>query len=176
MFKKNLNQLKKLRDLKIFSAGRAGFIAAIFLCLGALLLAGCQTVPTLSPMNLAEPGWTVSQGQAVWRQDKKSPEIAGEILLATNIDGRTFVEFTKTPLPLLIAETTAHSWQIHSVPDNKTYSGRGNPPIRAIWLYLPRCLTGATPPKPLTWRRTENEGWHLENSRTGEFVEGYLSP
>lgn len=137
---------------------------------------GCQTIPTLPPVNLSEPGWTVSQGQAVWRTKKDAPEIAGELILATNPDGRSFLQFTKTPLPFVVAQLTANSWQIHFVPENKTYSGRGAPPKQLMWLYLPRCLAGSPPPKSWSWNRLENNGWRLENPATGESLEGYLNP
>jgi len=137
---------------------------------------GCQTIPTLPKVNLSEPGWSIRQGQAVWRTGRDAPEIAGELIVATNPDGRSFLQFTKTPLPFVVAQSTANSWQIEFVPENKTYSGRGNPPKRLIWLYLPRCLAGALPPKPWSWQRLENDGWRLESQTTGESLEGFLNP
>ena len=100
-------------------------------------------------MDLSQSGWNVRHGQAVWRSKKAAPEIAGELLVAMNRDGRSFVQFTKTPLPFIEAQSTTNAWQLHSIPDNKTYTGRGKPPVRASWLWLPRCLSGTTPPKPL---------------------------
>src|SRR5436190_1004987 len=73
-------------------------------------LVGCRTAP-LPPVNLHEPGWTVREGQAVWKRDQNTPEIAGEVLLATRPDGCTFVQFTKTPFPMIIAQTTTNHWQ-----------------------------------------------------------------
>ena len=141
----------------------------------AIYLVGCATIPMPS-VNLSEPGWTTRQGQVVWRANKDAPEIAGDLMVATNPDGRSFVQFTKTPLPFVVAQSTADAWQIQFVPLNKTYSGRGIPPQRLIWLYLPRCLAGLPPPKSWTWRRLPDNGWHLENRNTGEFLEGYLTP
>src|SRR3954451_12755208 len=102
--------------------------------------AGCRTVAPLSAANLKEPGWTVREGQAVWQAKKGAPEIAGEILLATRGNGRTFVQFSKTPFPLVIAQSTTNTWQAELPTQNKWYSGRGKPPTRLIWLYLPRVL------------------------------------
>jgi hypothetical protein len=141
-----------------------------------IYLAGCQLFPMLAPVNLSEPGWVTRQGQAVWRASRTAPEIAGEMLVATNSDGRAFVQFTKTPLPFLTAQSTTNSWQLHSIPDDKTYSGRGRPPVRAIWLWLPGCLAGRPPPKPLAWQRETDNNWRLENLATGESLEGYLAP
>src|ERR1043166_4713848 len=80
----------------------------------ALLVAcgACRTVLPLPPANLSQPGWTVRQGQAIWRSARKAPEIAGELLLATRTDGEAFVQFTKTPFPLVIAQTSGSDWEI----------------------------------------------------------------
>lgn len=59
---------------------------------------------------------------------------------------------------------------------NKTYSGPGKPPARILWLWLPRCLAGETPPKKLSWQQLDKDSWRLENRATGESLEGYLSP
>jgi hypothetical protein len=150
------------------------FVAAIPFVL--LLLTGCQTAHPLPPVNLAEGDWTTRQGQAVWRQRKAAPEIAGELIVATRSDGSSLVQFTKTPLPLVVAQSTSNSWQIQIVPNNKTYSGRGAPPSRLVWLHLPRCLAGLPPPKHWQWQPLENNGWRLSNQATGEFLEGYLTP
>jgi hypothetical protein len=138
---------------------------------------GCQTIPTLPPVNLSEPGWVVRQGQAVWRTKRDASDVAGELILATNPDGRSFLQFTKTPLPFVVEQLTSNSWQIEIVPENRTISGRGAPPkqLRA-WIYLPRCLAGSPPPKSWSWKQLENNGWRLENPATGESLEGFLNP
>jgi hypothetical protein len=140
-----------------------------------LALTGCLTGPPLPPANLAEAGWNVRQGQAVWRAQRSAPEIAGEILLAIGENGRTFVQFTKTPFPLVIAQATTNSWQIESPAQNKQYSGRGAPPQRLIWLQLPRAFSGQALPENWSWQNS-NRGWRLENRSTGESLEGYFSP
>jgi hypothetical protein len=151
------------------------FVAAIPVVL-LLLLTGCQTAHPFPPVNLAEGNWITHEGQAVWRQRTAAPEIAGEIIVATHPDGSSFVQFTKTPLPLVVAQSTSNSWQIHIVPVDKTYSGRGAPPSRLVWLHLPRCLAGLPPPRHWQWQPLENHGWRLSNERTGELLEGYLTP
>ena len=148
----------------------------LLLCLVLLLCgAGCATVPALPPANLKDSAWTVHEGQAVWKAKRDAPEMAGEILVATQPDGRAFVQFTKTPFPFVIAQTTTNSWQIESPVQNKRYSGPGRPPARLIWLHLPIALTGRPPPEPWSWRRLENNGWKLENRKTGESLEGYFT-
>src|SRR2546421_166697 len=62
-----------------------------------LFLAGCALLPPLPQANLRDPGWTVREGQAVWKSKRGASDIAGEILVATQPDGRAFVQFTKTP-------------------------------------------------------------------------------
>jgi len=128
----------------------------------------------MPPVNLQEPGWTVREGQAVWRTSRKAPEIAGEVLLASRDDGRALVQFTKTPFPLVMAQVTTNTWQIQLPIQNKRYSGRGRPPTRLIWLHLPRLISGAPPPPGWSWRRLENNRWLLEINRTGETLECYF--
>ena len=141
----------------------------------ALLFAasGCQTLAPLPAVNLKEPGWTVREGQAVWRSSRSAPEIAGELLVATQTDGASFVQFTKAPFPLMIARTTASGWEIEVPTQNQRYSGHGPPPVRILWLALPRALTGQSLPQNFSWHSDAN-GWHLENRKTGESLEGYL--
>ncbi len=139
-------------------------------------LSACRTAPTLSPVNLGEPGWRIQQGQAVWRSKKTAPEIAGELLVAVHTSGRTFLQFTKVPLPFVVAQTTTNSWQIEFVADNRTYSGRGEPPAQVAWLQLTRCLAGTVPPAGWNWRKSGGGRWRLENKNTGEMLEGYLAP
>jgi len=136
---------------------------------------GCASISPLPPANLKDPVWTVREGQAVWKAKRDAPEIAGEILVATQPDGRAFVQFTKTPFPFVIAQATTNSWQIESPTQNKRYSGPGRAPGRLIWLQLPAALTGRPPPKPWSWQRKENNGWLLENGKSGESLEGYFT-
>ena len=154
---------------------RNGWIALT--CLSFLLaMTGCQTVPNLPPLDLSEQGWTTRQGQAIWSANREAPEIAGEILVATNTDGRSFVQFTKTPLPFVVAETTRTGWQIHSAMNNRTYAGHGEPPGRVLWFHLPQCLAGSPPPRPWSWVAQPDGGWLLENQSNGEKLQGYLNP
>ena len=140
-----------------------------------IFLSACNTRP-LPPANLNEDGWKVQQGQAVWRAKKDAPELAGEILYAQNPDGRTMIQFTKTPFPFVIAQTTPTSWQLEVPAQNKAYSAPGKPPARISWFHLPPALAGAPPPKPWIFRQPTNENWQLENKSTGELIEGYLAP
>ena len=145
------------------------------LCVTLLLVnLSCQTVAPLPKVNLQEPGWTVHEGQAVWRLQHGTREIAGDLVVATGPNERSFVQFSKSPFPLVIAQSAEKKWAVEFPPQNKHYAGRGAPPLRLIWLYLPRVLTGQPPPKGWIWRTDKNQ-WHLENSATAESLEGYFN-
>lgn len=140
----------------------------------ALLLTGCQLIPALPPVDLAGPGWNIVEGQAVWRANRNAPEIAGEFLLATNVNHAIYFQFSKPPFPMLVAQSTAKGWQMEIPTRRKVYSGPGTPPSRIIWLRLPALLRGEPPPKNWTWARKGNS-WTLENKKTGELIEGLLT-
>src|SRR5213593_2130154 len=74
---------------------------SLFWLVSVLGCGACRTAPPLAPANLSEPGWRIREGQAVWRPKIEAPEIAGELLVATHPNGQTFLQFTKTPLPLV---------------------------------------------------------------------------
>jgi hypothetical protein len=142
-----------------------------------VFLPACRTpVPHLPPVNVAEPGWSLRQGQAVWRSDRHAPEIAGEVLVATHPDGRSIVQFIKVPLPLLAARIAANGWQIDFIPENRTLSGQGQPPARLLWLHVARALNGIPPPAPARLEKLAEGGWRLDNAHTGETLTLYLSP
>ncbi len=151
------------------------FLRVLLLLIPLAVACACQTLgPHLSPANLQEPGWTVHQGQAVWHLPKGGREIAGDVLLATRQDGESFVQFSKTPFTLVTAQSNAQGWRAEFPPQNKHYSGRGAPPKRLLWLYLPRALSGKSLPKGFSWRQDAN-GWRLENKASGESLEGYFT-
>jgi hypothetical protein len=141
-----------------------------------LLLNGCQTAAPLPPVNLSEPGWKVRQGQALWKSGRDAPEIAGEILMASHSDGRGWIQFIKTPLPLVTAQLTAGKWQIEFIPQKRIYAGNDEPPVRFLWLQLLRALHGVTPPPSLHFHQGRNGSWLLENTTNGEILSGYLNP
>ncbi|MBC8097537.1 MAG: hypothetical protein H7Y43_17165 [Akkermansiaceae bacterium] len=139
-----------------------------------LAMTGCRTATPLSPVDLSEPGWKSFHGEAIWRAKLNAPEIAGELLLATNASGRTFVQFTKTPFPFVIAQSTTNGWQIESPVENRRYAGRGTPPARVIWFQLPRAHAGLPLPERWAWKQSESD-WRLENPASGERLAGYFN-
>jgi hypothetical protein len=136
-------------------------------------LTACHT-PPLPKVNLSEPGWKIFQGQAVWKANHDAPEISGEILLAQKSDGQNFVQFTKTPFPFAIAQSTTNAWRLEIPMQNETFGAPGKTPSRIIWFQLAHAVAGQPLKKPWMWRGSENN-WHLENSATGESLEGYFS-
>jgi len=156
----------------VFPRPAKSFIHAFGLLL-LMSLCGCLAMRPLPQVNLSEPGWTIRQGQAVWQTGKKSPEIAGELLLATRVDGSTFVQFTKTPFPFAVAQTTSNGWQIEFPPENKHYAAPGKPPARIVWFQLANAFTGKPIAKGWTWQNSDTN-WQLQNS-SGESLEGYFA-
>jgi hypothetical protein len=148
-----------------------------FLRCGLLLglLMGCRSLPTPPPMNLTELGWTVRQGQAAWRTKPGAPDIAGDLMVAMHPDGRSMVQFTKPPLPFVVAQRHANSWRIQFFADKKTYSGRGVPPDRLMWLHLPDGLAGAQRSDSWHFSSKGDGTWTFENHSSGETLEGFLA-
>jgi len=142
----------------------------------AWLGGGCITSPDKTLFSTSGPGWTVRQGQAIWKPGSKHPELAGEIVLAQNPDGRSSLQFTKTLLPVTLAQTTTTNWLIQFPAQRLGFIGGGQPPQRFVWLHLSAAIAGKTLPEIYHFQRAPDGGWRLENRRTGEFVEGYLSP
>ncbi|HTD68151.1 MAG TPA: hypothetical protein VK846_16625 [Candidatus Limnocylindria bacterium] len=141
----------------------------------AMYAVSCRTIPPLPAVNLSEPGWTLYQGQALWRSRQDVPEIAGEIFFATHTGGRTVLQMTKAPLPFVTVQTSGESWQIEFVPQQRRFSGKGTPTPRLLWIHLARALNGTTPPVPLKFAQTESHGFTLENPTTGEMISGFLN-
>jgi hypothetical protein len=150
---------------------RRALLFSLVLLIGAV---GCRTVRPLPQFDLSEPGWIIRNGQAIWHVSQGETEVAGEVIVATGTNGRSFVQFSKVPFPLVIARASSRQWEVEFPPQNKHYSGRGAPPLRLIWLWLPRVLSGEPPPKTWSWRN-DDSGWRLENLSNGEFIEGYFA-
>jgi hypothetical protein len=138
--------------------------------------AGCMTSMSKSLFTASGPGWTVQEGQALWRPGSKYPELAGEIVMARHEDGRCGIQFAKTTLPVVLAQTTGTNWLIQFPPQQLSFGGRGAPPRRFTWLYLHDALAGRELPKNFNFQRKPDGGWRLENARTGETLEGFLTP
>ncbi len=149
-------------------------LSRLWLVLAVFATNGCRTFPPLPSVDLAERGWSVRQGQAVWKSSSTAPEIAGELVVATRPDGSSFLQFTKTPLPFVVAQTTSNSWQIQFVPENRRFSGPGKPPRRLLWLQLARCADGNCDAKQFSFTTLPNGNRFLQDRKSGESIEFYL--
>jgi len=172
MFKIFFRPLKKARiknDALRFGGRFSWALGFLFLA----SLCGCLTLPPLPKADLSQPGWNIRQGEAVWKPNRKTPEIAGEIMLATRPDGSSFVQFIKTPFPFAITQTTSNKWQAEFPPQNKRFTYPGKPPARIIWFQLVNALTDKPLARGWTWHDT-GTNWLLKSS-SGESLEGYLA-
>ena len=140
-----------------------------------MLSSGCQTA-TKSLFTATGPGWHVQEGQALWRPGREYPELGGDLVLASDEGGRSLIQFAKTPMTLVSAQTTLTNWLIRFPAQQMGFSGHGPGPTRFAWLYLHTALAGEPLPSSLRFERKPDGGWRLENTRTGETLEGFLSP
>jgi hypothetical protein len=160
--------------------GKSRRLAAYFFGLplwliALVLICGCRT--TKQSLFIASgPGWHVQQGQALWRPERGLPEFGGDLVLASDGTGRALIQFDKTPLSMVFAQTTTNRWLIRFPQRRMGFSGHGSGPTRFAWLYLPAALGGKQLPPALRFERKSDGGWRLENTRTGETLQGFLSP
>jgi hypothetical protein len=138
-----------------------------------LALPGCGTsgIPRLQP----GPDWHIQQGQAVWRPNRTRPELSGELVLARQGDGSSVFNFSKTPLPVAAGQTTLTNWLIEFPAQHLAFGGKGAPPVRFTWLYLTWALAGEPLPPHLRFVPNADGRWRLENLKSGEFIEGFLT-
>ena len=139
-----------------------------------VLLCGCQTAHDL--FSATGSGWRVQQGQALWRPQRGLPEFGGDLVLARDDAGRCLIQFDKTPMAILSAQTTSNRWLIKFPQRQMSFGGNKPAPLRFSWLYLPTALAGGPLPKQLHFEQKPDGGWRLENSSTGETLNGFLSP
>lgn len=118
----------------------------------------------------------MQQGQAVWRPSRNRAELSGDLVMAVRDDGSSLFDFSKTPLPITQGQTTSTNWLIEFPAASMGFGGKNHPPTRFTWLYLQQALSGKPIPEPFQFLRPPDGPWRLENTRTGEFIEGYLSP
>jgi len=137
-------------------------------------LSGCATTPE-NLFTVSGPGWTVEQGQALWTPRQGGPQIGGDLVLATDANGRALVQFEKMPMSLVMAQVTPDHWAIRFAQGGGFWKGHQPAPTRTIWLYLPAALVGKPLPKPLHFEQKPGGNWRLENTKTGEILEGFLS-
>src|SRR5262249_2078520 len=134
-------------------------VAVVVWLASAVLGAGCRTASEKHLLTISGPGWRVQQGQALWRPGKKYPELGGDLVLASDVDGNCVLQFTKMPLPLVEAQTTRTNWYINFAPRRLSFAGRLPPPTRFAWLYLPAALAGRPLPPRFRFVNRSDGGW-----------------
>lgn len=144
--------------------------AGACLVLTIVLLASCATQP-MPAWDVGSPDWRVREAAAVWRPDSKSPELSGELSLATRADGSRMVQFSKQGVPVVIARAGSRGWEIGSPFRENSRGGRGRPPSGVLWFLLDDLPPSR--PVPADWSLTLEEGgrWILENQKRGERLE-----
>jgi hypothetical protein len=130
----------------------------------------------MPPADLSAPGWRVREGQAVWKPSADRPELAGDLLLATNANGNCFIQFSKLPFPLATAQVAGDRWEVEFGAARYSWHGQGAPPARIGWLQLPRALLGGSIGGNWQFTRMGTNSWRLQNARTGESLEGEFFP
>lgn len=148
----------------------------IVYALALIVCAGCRTTHPLPPADFSAPGWHVQQGQAVWKPSASRPEVAGDLLLATNVNGNFFIQYSKIPFPLVMAQVSGGQWQIQFGADKYSWHGHGTPPNRSGWFQLPRALLDPNLGGSWQFTHVETNSWRLQNSHTGETLEGEFFP
>lgn len=146
---------------------------SLSICL--LILAGCVSSRKFSPVDFNSPGWTVKQGQAIWKPEINKPEIAGDVVLATNPDGNAFVQFSKS-FPLVTARLEPPYWTVEFATQQKRYSGKGKGPERIVWLQLLHLIESAAPGKHWQVEHPSSDSIALENRERGERLQVYFQP
>jgi len=148
---------------------RSVLLASLMFC------GGCQTA-TKSLFTVSGPGWHIQEGQALWRPRRGMPELAGDIVMASDSAGRCYIQFAKTPMSLVCAQTTPTNWLIQFPPAGMSFAGHGRPSKRFAWLYLHAALAGEPLPKSLHFETKPDGGWRLENRRSEETLDGFVAP
>lgn len=145
-------------------------------CLLLCFLTACCTSAHFETIDTSQPGWKIQQGEATWKPGKKYSEISGEIVVASQEDGRSFVQFSTAAFPIVAAQCAETHWQIEFSSQKLCFGGGGKPSPRFGWLQLSPALRHETLPAKWHFEQKSNGGWRLENTASGESLEGILFP
>ena len=112
-----------------------------------LLSAGCATLTPVKPVDLTQPGWSVWTGQAVWLPPDQPEAIAGDLLVASDQDGKRLIILTKPPITIFTAQTDQDTWQLNLTGQPRERRGRLPAPRQFAWFAIPDLLQdGLSPP------------------------------
>ena len=99
-----------------------------------LVLYKCLAPPGAPFYSPGSPGRPAAAGlDRARRAGRLAPppretELAGEVLVATQGDGGAFIQFTKSPFTLVVAQSTAESGKWSSLPRATALCRPGRPP------------------------------------------------
>lgn len=147
--------------------------------IGLLLLAGlagCMGTKVLPQADLLAPGWDVHTGQARWKPPGDKPTLAGELITARHANGDVLISFSKPPLTLFTAQKAGELWRIDFIERGRVYSGKGGPPKRFIWFWVPALIAGGEPPRDWRIASPAVDSWLLQNRKTGEEILVVIDP
>lgn len=166
--------MKRTGTTRLGAVGRFGAskVRRVWLVL-CLLACGCASAPKTeqAPIDTSAPGWEMRQGQAVWKPGADKPEIAGDVVLSTHAaSGTAHIIFSKT-LPIVSGRLGSGAWSIDFAPENKSYSGHGDPPKRIVWLQMLRALEGSKSPERWKVIHPSTDYIALEDLDSGERLE-----
>ena len=105
-----------------------------------LFLLGCSQNMPMPVVDFDQPGWQVWTGQALWQPPGDTPSVAGDILISLHESGDRFIELIKGPVAVFSAQTHSKFWWLKLIDRGDAYSGKGKPPARFIWFYLPELV------------------------------------
>lgn len=143
------------------------------------LTPACRTARPLPVVDTSQPGWHTQQFPALWRPPgRDSVEMAGDLWVTRHADGRVLVGFAKVPFPNLTAWRTLEEWQIEFQPQRRRLQGRGTPPHRCLWLWVPEMLDKK--PLPALLRVEAPPGrtnaLRLRHAQSGEMLTLFFPP
>ena len=139
-------------------------------------LSTCRTSAPASQMSTSGRDWSVSQGQLLWQANRRQQPIAADFLLATNRSGNFTLTLSKNPFPLASAGYLAGHWWIHYGTSRFSRHGFGHPPARFDLFQITAALEGHPLRPPWVFSRKDRFHWNLQNSATGENIQGVNLP
>lgn len=151
------------------------------LWLGALLCTGCKTV-RVEQVDIDFPGWSLSEGEAVWLREKDENELVVGVVFARHLDGRSHLQVSKEGIPLTIVQIHSSAWVCEMPLMKRHYEGRvSSVQSRGVtaqlgWLQALLQLEGRCLHPSWNGSLVAEGQWLLENGGTGERIELFLRP
>lgn len=120
-------------------------------------------------VDLADTGWSVWTGQALWQPPGDRPRIGGEFVAAKHSNGDVLVSFSKASLTIFTAQVADTTWRLDFI-ERRPYGGNGKPPGRFVWFRLPEILDGGDAPDKWNLERPHDDELSMTNPSSGESI------